>query len=275
MEAVKSFCRRYRTPLIWGGVAFVILFVILCMLGASDMQVGEGPIYYFDWPIEFWFASIRNDVATNYAMQLANMIYYMELLTFTFVLAAGFTNTKHPWVFAFINVMCVEFINSFLKNLIARPRPFNTVVGEGINAVPEYNFSCPSGHAMLSMAFYGLIIWMIWNYRRDLRLRVWWCVLIGGMILAIGISRIYLGVHFTSDIIAGFCVSIIWLCFYCTIVGPLLLGKPQPPRPKLDKGSSQKDVEGSGIFAENGTELDSQDLEGVERIEVTKTVIKG
>lgn len=76
---------------------------------------------------------------------------------------------------------------------------------------------------MISMAFYGLLIWMIWKYERDDVMRHVWCCLFGLIIVMVGISRVYLGVHYASDVVAGFCVSLIWLVFFTKVIAPAFM----------------------------------------------------
>ncbi|MGH2552188.1 MAG: phosphatase PAP2 family protein [Chitinophagaceae bacterium] len=97
---------------------------------------------------------------------------------------------------------------SLLKNLVQRQRPSNQLV-EGIT-----NFSFPSGHAFMSIAFYGFLIW--WSastIKNKIQQRLLISFLLF-LILIIGFSRIYLRVHYTTDVFAGFCIGIIWL-FFC------------------------------------------------------------
>lgn len=94
-----------------------------------------------------------------------------------------------------------------LKELFQRPRPDNPLV-DGIS-----NFSYPSGHALMSVAFFGLLIWIADLYIRNAlwrRISFAVCVLI---ILLISFSRIYLRVHYTTDVIAGLCLGTCWLYF--------------------------------------------------------------
>jgi membrane-associated phospholipid phosphatase len=96
-------------------------------------------------------------------------------------------------------------IMSLLKRSFHRPRPAQPLV-DGIT-----NFSFPSGHAFMSIAFYGLLIWLSYEIISNKTLRRFIIFLLVLLILAIGFSRIYLRVHYTTDVIAGFCFGTIWL----------------------------------------------------------------
>ena len=98
-------------------------------------------------------------------------------------------------------------VMSLLKRLIQRQRPPDPLV-DGIT-----NYSFPSGHAFMSVAFYGLLIWYATIYihtkwRR--RMLIFFLLLV---IAAIGFSRIYLRVHYATDVIAGICAGFVWLDF--------------------------------------------------------------
>lgn len=79
---------------------------------------------------------------------------------------------------------------------------------------------------MASMAFYGLLIYFAYRYIKNKKLKTAVCILLSLLILLIGFSRIYLGVHYTTDVIAGFLVSISYLILFTSIAPKLL---------KLDK----------------------------------------
>jgi membrane-associated phospholipid phosphatase len=92
-----------------------------------------------------------------------------------------------------------------LKFFFQRPRPSIPLV----HKVQGYSF--PSGHALIGVAFYGLMIYITWRTVKNRWLRG---ILIAGLILLIALisfSRIYLRVHYASDVIAGICVGFIWL----------------------------------------------------------------
>ena len=89
--------------------------------------------------------------------------------------------------------------------------------------IDEKGYSFPSGHSMVSMAYYGFLIYLIYKYVKNKKLKY---ILISGLILLIiliGTSRIYLGVHYTSDVIAGFLVSISYLILYTSIIKKYVL----------------------------------------------------
>ena len=97
-----------------------------------------------------------------------------------------------------------------LKLLFGRERP----VGEHL--VIAKGLSFPSGHAMVSIAFYGFLIYIITTGRQDRWSRVL-AVLIGIFIFLIGLSRIYLNVHYATDVIAGFLFGAIVLLVFIKI----------------------------------------------------------
>lgn len=127
-----------------------------------------------------------------------------------------FSKNKKTAFIIDLNLIIITIFNLILKNIIQRPRP------EGYRLIAESGYSFPSGHSMISMAFYGLIIYMIWKTMKNKKLRNIICVLITILVILIGISRIYLGVHYASDVIGGFVVSIAYLIVYVSITKTIL-----------------------------------------------------
>ena len=107
-----------------------------------------------------------------------------------------------------LNVLLCFFLNQILKHIIKRERPFD------INLVKENGYSFPSGHSMVSLSFYGFFIYLI-NHKDYSKLKkIILSLLVCLLILLIGISRIYLGVQYASDVIAGFAISAAHLILY-------------------------------------------------------------
>jgi len=104
-----------------------------------------------------------------------------------------------------------ELINLLLKALFARDRP--TFPDPLVTAIGA---SFPSGHAMASMIFYGLMIYFGVRWLTAWRWRVLVVVTGTVLIVLIGFSRIYLGVHYLSDVLAGYAAGLTWLAFTIT-----------------------------------------------------------
>ena len=92
-------------------------------------------------------------------------------------------------------------LNSIVKHLVQRPRP------EGVHLVSEQGFSFSSGHSITSMFFYGLAIWLVWRYVENPRVRGVLTVLLAIPMLLVGPTRIYLGVHYPTDVLAAWCLG--------------------------------------------------------------------
>ena len=73
---------------------------------------------------------------------------------------------------------------------------------------------------MVAVAFYGFLIWLIIRFEED-RLQRWiWSLALFFVVIMIGISRVYLGVHYFSDVVAGYCVAAVWLVVFTRIIVP-------------------------------------------------------
>jgi undecaprenyl-diphosphatase len=84
----------------------------------------------------------------------------------------------------------------------ARPNPF-------FGPIPD-TYSFPSGHSLFSFCFYGVLAGLLADRARSVSLRVVIWAIAALLVLAIGVSRIYLGVHYPSDVLAGYLVGTIW-----------------------------------------------------------------
>jgi membrane-associated phospholipid phosphatase len=114
---------------------------------------------------------------------------------------------KHRWYSIRIPVVALGGVSLMflLKLLFNRPRPLIPLLEEA------EGLSFPSGHAMMSFSFYGLLIYLVWRGVKIPWLRAVLITFLLLLILLIGFSRIYLRVHYFSDVMAGFAVGIIWL----------------------------------------------------------------
>lgn len=117
------------------------------------------------------------------------------------------------------NLIIVTILNQILKFILQRPRPTEYRI------IDESGYSFPSGHSMASMAFYGFLIYLIYKNISNKYLKWSLIVILSLLIISIGISRIYLGVHYTSDVLGGFLLSISYLILYTNIVNSIVDSK--------------------------------------------------
>lgn len=142
----------------------------------------------------------------------------MKLITFfaslNFLLAGYVLLVLWVWLIKRNNLLALDIaviaiasslLTTLFKNLFQIVRPLDPLIE------PLENYSYPSGHASLGFIFYGLLGYLVWK----LSLRYAYKYIIAGSLilfsLLIGFSRIYLRIHHTSDVIAGFCQGIAWL----------------------------------------------------------------
>lgn len=150
-------------------------------------------------------------IINTLSIDIYKSITFLASPIFLIALTLIFLFTKNGLSILF-NLLNVTILNNLLKIVIRRDRPV------GINLVLENGFSFPSGHAMIGLAFYGLIIYFI--YKSKLKYKNYLIILFSILILLIGISRIYLGVHYASDVIAGYSISIIYLSIFIKKIYP-------------------------------------------------------
>ena len=112
--------------------------------------------------------------------------------------------------------------NLLLKQIINRARP------DADYLVTVKTLSYPSGHAMSAMAFYGFLIYLIYTFNIPKLVKYSIIAFLAMLIVSIGISRIYLGVHFPSDIAGGFIAGFIWVVFCILILNILKIFKEDP-----------------------------------------------
>ena len=194
--------RRLPTPLAAAGIAATALAALLL----GGMAVDHWPLPW-DRAITLWLAGLRTPGATRAMIDLT-ALGGGTVLTLAVTLAAGFLLAQRLWLTAML-VAASSWsggrIVAAVKELVARARP--DIVDR---LVPASNASFPSGHAANSAIVYLTLAALASQVVRDRAGRRY---LIGAAVLltgAIGTSRVYLGVHWASDVMAGWCFGTLW-----------------------------------------------------------------
>lgn len=165
---------------------------------------------HFDANITQYIISHRTTFLTEYFLFATNIGGGFGYLIVFIICSLIFILIFKRWKYI-AQLVLVLFLaltsNLVLKQIIHRARPNLDQM------VSVETLSYPSGHAMTAMAFYGFLIYLFYIFKINKFLKFCIITILSILILSIGISRIYLGVHFPSDIIGGFIAGFIWIVF--------------------------------------------------------------
>ncbi len=191
--------------------AAICLIIFVALLE----DVFDNEIVNFDTTIFNAIKMIRYNYVTKIFKIITSFGSAFVLIMIT-VVSILILRNKKIGIMMVLNLAAIGCLNQVLKYIIQRPRPIEN------RLIEESGYSFPSGHSMASTAFYGLIIYFIVKYVKNKKIRNICCILLTLLVFLIGISRIYLGVHYASDVIAGFSLSIAYLIVFITIIPKII-----------------------------------------------------
>lgn len=186
---------------------WIILFITLILFFIILQSIFFDKIIKFDTNIYNVIAKVISPGITTFLKIITNLGGATGIISVTIALLITI-RSKYYKVCIIINLIIITLINQILKFIIQRPRP------EEFRIVEESGYSFPSGHSMVSMAFYGFLIYIAYKEIKNTYIRNIVFIMLAILILFIGLSRIYLGVHYASDVLAGFLLSISYLAIY-------------------------------------------------------------
>lgn len=201
-------------------VGGINLFVELTETLKSDLLAD------YDQQITEYVISHRSPVLTKYFVFVTHVgdVYGYAIVLIVFTLMSIFVFKRWKYTVQIFLVLLLSAVsNLMLKRFVDRARP-------GIeHMVSVETLSYPSGHAMSAMAFYGFLMYLFYRFKINIFLKIGIIMLLGLLILSIGLSRIYLGVHFPSDIAGGYIAGFIWVVF-CILIFDLVEVFRRDPR---------------------------------------------
>lgn len=184
----------------------VCLCLILFLIFVYKVLTNK-TIYVDDMVYTFISDNIITDRWTNFIKIITSIASPVGIVIEALLLVI-LVNNKKVKVLIATDLVGITVINNLLKIIIARPRP-------NVNSlVIETGYSFPSGHSVTSMVFYGYLVYLIWKYIDNKKIKIPLVIFFVLLIFIIGFSRIYLGVHYTSDVLSGFLLGIIYLMVF-------------------------------------------------------------
>ena len=178
------------------GVLSIIFLTIMILVLLNQIDFLDTPIYQGIY-------QLRNNIWDSIFKSITRFGNILTVLCISIVLMLTM-NKKNQFIFG-INIILNVLSNQMLKNIIQRPRP------DHIKLIVQSGYSFPSGHAMISIALYGFIIYLIAKKPYNKYIKIISISLLILLILGIGCSRIYVGVHYPSDVISGYSLELIIL----------------------------------------------------------------
>ena len=155
-----------------------------------------------DYAVHDWSLAFRSDTLTSY-FKFITLFGSWQIIVPVAVCLSVFLYYKHLLSFIptfWFTLISAEATTFMLKLLVARPRPFDALV-------PEDDFSFPSGHATIAVAFYGFVAFILIQRTKTPWIKNVSVCLVIAVAFIIGLSRLYLGVHYISDVVAGYVVG--------------------------------------------------------------------
>lgn len=196
----RAFLRKY------GWRLFLLLVgLMLPLWGFAELadEIREGEPFEFDEPVLYFARDLANAGFDRGFLLFSALGYQWGVVPFDVLLVVvlALKRRVREALFAGLALGGSALLNLGTKQLFARERPS---LWESI--APEHTFSFPSGHAMGSMTLAWVCVLLAWRTRW----RVPVLVMVAAFTLLVGLSRVYLGVHFPSDILAGWAAALAW-----------------------------------------------------------------
>jgi membrane-associated phospholipid phosphatase len=207
------------------GIPFALFLVL-----AED--VAEKEVFAWDTAILRWAADLRTPSLDQVMQAISNLGAALALTGAALALTALllWKRLHREALFVVLSLGGAALLNALLKQLFQRPRP--DIVAP---VVTVHGFAFPSGHTMSSMALACAVAFLCWHVHWRYR----WPVSIGALAfaVAVGASRVYLGVHYPSDVLAGWLVSIdLVAVIYLLLFHLARTGQEQGPPPTAGPG---------------------------------------
>jgi membrane protein DedA with SNARE-associated domain/membrane-associated phospholipid phosphatase len=198
----------------------VLLALALALLGSGWLFLGivedvvtQDRLLQIDVAAFHFLQGLRTSVADQVMVALTGLgsvgvLLPLALLVFGWLLLRRCWHTAAYWVAA---VLFSQALIKLLKFTLGRARPFEVYPGAAIE-----QFSFPSGHATSSIVIYGFLAFLL-GRRQAAGLRIGISAIAVGVIVLIGLSRLYLGAHWLSDVLGGFSLGLAWIALLAMV----------------------------------------------------------
>lgn len=183
------------------GVAAIIVGISGFIIILYAVLTGNAPA--FDDPVRSFFYSMRADWLTPVVKVITYMGNWESITLLCLILLFAKPTRIIYGIPVSVGAIIVTFLNKLVKALVARPRPDDI-----LHLVHAGGFSFSSGHSITSMCVFGMLIYLVRRNMKNRKAANIFTVILAIPMICIGLSRIYLGVHYPTDVLAGWCLGI-------------------------------------------------------------------
>ena len=184
----------------------LILYIIALFGGLLEDLMTHDSIVEIDHHIAVWSATIRTDFFNNFFWAITQLgrIWVIGFLVAFFSLFLWFSHRRYYLLGLYVSILGSEVLTIVGKYAFARERPSGSFYYEAF-------YSFPSGHATSAVAFFGFVVYTFFQETSNFRSKLNLFFIALTVIILIGMSRVYFGVHYVSDVWAGYLVGAMWM----------------------------------------------------------------
>jgi len=212
-DTARAWLRRYVTVRPWGPE--LALFALALVLSVAARQGEPFPLDAgLAEAVKSWRFPLLDPVM--HGVSAIGWFHVAAPTTVAAVIVVAILGLRWQAITLGVAALTGHLFNQLLKALIERPRP--EMAAERMAELGVDTFAFPSGHAQSFTIFYGFLAYLIWQHVP------WpWLRRLGAagalmMIVLVGISRVYLGVHWPSDVLGAYCIGILWICLWTRVL---------------------------------------------------------
>jgi membrane-associated phospholipid phosphatase len=208
--------------------AFAFMVVLFLSFLALSIAAHSPALLQWDQRVTRAFQKLRSEPLDRMVRAVTLLADPLPLIALGVIGTIAWWMAARPWAGVLVGISVLGMpLNFGIKQLIRRPRP-----EEGLVKVllPVIGRSFPSGHAMTAVLFYGFLAFLVWIHVQHPGWRLFWASTLVVIAITVGLSRVYLGVHWFSDVIGGWTAGLFFLLIlaliYRAVAGNELAVKP-------------------------------------------------
>lgn len=187
-------------------ISLAVAVLALFLFAWLGNEVMEGDTHHFDQAVRNWVHQYASAGMTRTMTEISLLGYNILILEMLIAFAVfAWLRWQRAIVWLAVAMAGAVALDTALKFAYHRTRP------SAFFGVAPHSYSFPSGHALCSFCFYGVLAGLLSRRTKALSWRIMIWTMAAILVIAIGLSRIYLGVHYPSDVIAGYLAATVWV----------------------------------------------------------------